>query len=318
MRGNPKTALLLSALPMLRMIVAHLRTAHASACILAVACMVIGTSCCSLPSRNEQLVAAREQTRQALYAVDRGNLEEARVRLEHALKAAPDDCRARRHYAKLLWQIGDHEQAIEQLDAAARCGGDPLWTVELGEMLLAEDVVAGAIECAEAALERNRNLSSAWILRGDALRAQLHNDAARKSYFRALSCEACDPRALLELAEIYRVEGRPRRALSSLQRLEADYPASRHPRQLAYLQGVALQALGQHDTAVEKFNLAREQLGDQSELLLLLAESQFQLGRTEDARQALELAAADLPGDQRVADLTRRLHAAGNRLANTY
>ena len=279
--------------------------------------LVLGSGCCTLSPRNEKLIAAREHTRQALCAMDRGQFAEARVRFEHALKSCPKDSRARYNYARVLWQEGDREAAIEELDSAVRVsGGDPVWRVELGRMLFNEGAIDGALECAEVALDRERDLAAAWVLRGDALRVQLENDLARKSYYRALSCQNCEPRALLELAELYRLQGRPRRALSSLQRLESEYPPSRHPPRIAYLQGLALQALGRHADAIDKFELARGQLGDDSELLLMLAESQFQVGSLAEARASMELAAAGLGEDPRLTDLSRRLRSRGNRLAN--
>ncbi|MEM8679771.1 MAG: tetratricopeptide repeat protein [Planctomycetota bacterium] len=283
---------------------------------LALALSLCTGGCCVLHRQNDQLVAAREHSRQAMFAIHRGNLEEAHVRYEHALKAAPDDGRVHHGYAKLLWSRGEHATAIEHMQQALElCGNDPGWNVELGEMFLAENQIDQALECAEIAINRDREDAVAWLLRADAMRASLQTDDARKSYFRALDCEGCDPRALVALAELYRVQGQPRRALSALQRLESNYPATQHPTQLAFLQGVALQALGRHDAAIDKFVEARDKLGDQPETLLLLAESQFQLGQIKDAKTNATRAAQHLQGDARVADLTKRINASGDRVA---
>ena len=63
-----------------------------------------------------------------------GQWLEAEQRFALALDACPGDPTPRHHYAQALWQRGEVVRAIEEMDTAVLLsGGDPLWTVELGQ-----------------------------------------------------------------------------------------------------------------------------------------------------------------------------------------
>lgn len=287
------------------------------------ACLALGLilvcgGCLTLVRRSpakEDVVAARELSRLGLEALDRGRLVEAEARFKHALQKCPHDVHARHHYARALWERGQREQAIEEMDTAVRnSGGDPEWAVELGQMLLAQNELDSAEECCQRALDIDHRRPDGWALHGEISKARGDVTAAQRAYHRALSCGPADPAVLLKLAELYRIQGRPRRALSTLQRL-AEETRDAPPPQLCYLQGVALQALARHEEAIEQFTAARQQLGDQPELLLMLAESQFQAGQIDAAQGTLQLAAKIIPRDSRVANLGQRIQSAGQPIA---
>jgi thioredoxin-like negative regulator of GroEL len=124
--------------------------------------------------------------------------------------------------------------------------------------------------------------------------------------------------ASLQLAELYRLEGRPLRALATLGRLEASLTSpDQQPPQLRYQQAIALHALGRFDAAVERFQQARQRLGDDAELLLMLADCQFRSGHPHDARATFERLAELVPDDPRVGALQAQLKTAGHQIAGT-
>jgi Flp pilus assembly protein TadD len=109
------------------------------------------------------------------------------------------------------------------------------------------------------------------------------------------------------------VQNRPQRALASLQRLATEVPEEDHPPQLAYLQGIAMQAMGRHEDAIAMFTIARQRHGDRPEILLKLAEAQWQVGRLHDARGSIELVAALRPDDPQARALLSEMAAQDHR-----
>lgn len=110
--------------------------------------------CCGLRKRGpfDRDVVAAELSRLGLDAMHRNSLSEAYDRFVEAVDTCPDDTESRYHLAKVLWKQGRREEAIEKMDLAIRsAGGDASWVVELGQMLLAEQEHAGALECAQRA-----------------------------------------------------------------------------------------------------------------------------------------------------------------------
>lgn len=265
------------------------------AVILSGCALLVATAgcCCGLKRRapfDKDVVAARELARRGQDALLRDSLPEAHGYFARALKTCPDDTDARFHLAKVLWQQGQAEQAIEEMDAAVRgSGGDPVWRVELGKMLLAQEEHEGALESAARALERSPELAAAWRLQAGALQATGQSEPALQAYHRALSCGDQSAFVLMQIAELYRDQGRPRRALSTLQRLEDELPAEEHPQQLAFLQGLACSALDRHEDAVDHLTVARQQLGDQPKILFHLAAAQFSAGQPKQARETARL-----------------------------
>ncbi len=232
-------------------------------CLLAclVACVFDCAGCCSIACRlgptNENEIAARELARLGLDSMHHGNLTEAKARFMHALEKSPKNPQARHHLARLLWQQGDMDGAIEAMDTAIlHSGGDPEWTVELGRMLLAQGDHQAALRCSDVALQSAPDLPTAWQLRGDVSAQTNKLDSARQAYHRSLTEASSSSDTLIKLSEIYSLQGKPLRALATLQRLEESIPATEQPPiDLRYRQALAQQALGRFDDACETFAL---------------------------------------------------------------
>jgi tetratricopeptide (TPR) repeat protein len=294
--------------------------------LIASALLPLANGCCALSRlgpTDENEIAARELARLGLNAVHRGELVEASARFVHALKKCPDNPQARHHLAELLWKQGDRERAIQEMDLAVRkAGGDPEWTVTLGRMLLSERSSAAALECADRALRTSPDLASAWLLRGDVMRAQDRPDEAKLAYHRGLSTRSPTPSlvtdSVLHLSELYRLEGKPLRALATLERLEQSLASPDDaPTGMRYEQAIALHALGRHHHAIEKFEQARRGLGDDLELLLMLADCQYQSGQYDAAQETTLRLATIAPTDSRVSALQANLRNVGHRIAGT-
>ena len=277
------------------------------------------SGCCALPWRcpsGEEVIAAREQGRLGMDALARGQLHEAELRLQMALQECPCDDQLRRDYAQILWELGRRDEArqamqqvVQSSKGDAPAGGEAAWMVEYGRMLLADGDLTGALQAVDKALHDDPQAAVAWKLRGDVMRLTNHLSEAVANYHRALSVGGDASSTLLDLADVYRLQNRPRRALATLQRLYDTVTPENRPQRLAGMQAAALQALGRHEDAIEHFSIAVDKEQQNPELLYLMAVSQSQAGFYQSAAETAQRAAALQPFDTRIRTLMASLEA---------
>lgn len=229
-------------------------------------------------------------------AMQQGHWDEAERIFAGAVKACPDDERARGCYAETLWHRGACEQALVHMNEAVKLSGDdPQRLVQLGEMQLAMNQLAKASECADRAIAKNSRLSSAWALRGEVRMARSQFDDALADYHRSLAYSNHQPRVQMAVAQIYRRQERPQRALSTLETLAQQYSPGEAPLDVVALQGTTLKDLGRHQEAAEMLAAAVSRGTPTADLLFQLAEAQFLAGDASEARASLDLALAQDP-----------------------
>ena len=278
-----------------------------------------GSGCCALAWRcpsGKKVIAAREQGRLGMDALARGQLKEAELRLQLALKECPNDDQLRRDHAQVLWQLGRFDEARQAMASVVGSttglggvpNGESAWLVEYGRMLLQGGDLNSALATADKALGLDPQLSTAWKLRGDLMRLTNDLDQAVGNYHRALSVGGDDPSTLMDLADVYRLQNRPRRALATLQRLGESVGPEQRPPRLAGMQAAALQALGRHEDAIEHFYVAVDLDQANPELLYLMALSQSQAGYRESAAETARKASELAPNDHRVQSLIASLN----------
>jgi tetratricopeptide (TPR) repeat protein len=285
---------------------------------IAVQIALLSTGCASLRRHtlDTNLVAARQMALRGMDAVQRGQLTDAEMLFSRAVQMCPLDERMQCHYADTLWQLGNRDQAVNHMEEAVRLsGGNPELVVRLGDMYLACGAVARAAEQAELALLAQRQLASAWALKGDTLRAQQRFEEGLASYHRALSYQEHFPRVQLAVAETYREQGRPTRALATLRTLADGYPSGEVPQHVLFLQGVTLKELGRQDAAVERLIAAAKQGDASPELWYHLAEAHYLAGDPANARLAVQAALAQAPQHGPSQALRDQLEALQRRLA---
>jgi tetratricopeptide (TPR) repeat protein len=261
---------------------------------------------------DDNVIRCREQCQAALDAERRGQFQQADDLLAAAVKACPEDERARRLYAEALWQRGDAANAITHMDEAVRLsGGDAQLAVRLGEMYLARGDTARAAQRAELAITAAPQLPAAWALEGDVLARQGNPDAALARYHRALAYRRDYPQVQFAVAEIYAHQGRHQRALATLAALAEQYEADRMPQRLVMMRGLSHKALGQYDAAADQLTLAAKAAPPTPELLYELADSLLLAGEPAAARLAAEQAlslAPDHVGSRRLMAQLARQH----------
>jgi tetratricopeptide (TPR) repeat protein len=271
---------------------------------------------CRLPGRegpvSEPLATCRQLSQQGVAALERGQAAEAEQLLEQAVDACPLDAEARRHYAEALWQRGEHQKAVAQLEEAVHLAGeDPVLQVRLAEMHLAMGRTASARAAAEQALDLDPKLAAAWAIRGRLNRAAGQLRPALADLHRALGYAPNDRQLLLDVAELYRELNQPQRALATLCALADTYTPGEEPQQVLHLTGLAFLALGRYEDAVESFSAAVIRDQPTAELFHRLGEAELLAGRPGAAADAAHHALALKPGHRPSCELLERIAAAG-------
>ena len=269
---------------------------------------------CATMKRNPvaaNVVQARQLSVRGIAAMEGQRWEEAESCFAEAIRTCPADERAHRHYAELLWRKGDCKQAVSHLEKSVRLSGDdPQLVTQLGEMYLANGQLELAWAQAEAAIGAQTQLPAAWALHGEVLKRRGKYEEALVSYHRALSFQPQFPSVQMAVAETYQLQGRPWRALSTIESLASSYPPDQVPAGVLYLRGLALKSLHRYGDAVDAFAAARRPDFPSIELLYHLSESQLQAGDVVNAklsaRAALDLAPDSAPVRELMARIDER------------
>ncbi len=240
------------------------------------------------------LAASRGLCQQGVAAMEQGQWRDAERLLAQAVKVCPADVDARRHYAEVLWQQGQRQKAISQLNEALRIGGPSAGIqVTLAEMRLAMNDPLEARQHAEYAIAMDPGSAAAWVARARASLADSDDRGALDDYHHALGLAPDDRDTRLAVAEVYHRTNQPQRALNMLQGLADSYTPGEEPQRVLYLEGLAYQALGRYDEAIDTFSLACHRDRRSPELYYQLAKSQFMAGNlapaADAAREALGL-----------------------------
>jgi tetratricopeptide (TPR) repeat protein len=276
------------------------------------------SGCKMLPrgSSNEQMLASRRMSLQGTDALQRGHWEEAESLFAGAVKRCAVDERAHAGYAEALWQRGAFEPAIREMEKATQLAdGNQQLLVRLGEMRFARGDEDGAVNCAQRALDRDRECCAAWALHGQCLRAQGKLEDALHSYHRALRSKSHSPDVQLAVAEIYCETNRPQRALSTLETLADGYGPGNTPARVLQLQGLVQTQLKRYDDAVQSL-VAASQLEPTVELLKHLSHAQQLAGDTLGARKTVAEALRLAPNDDTLRQQLAQLESGTPRMAS--
>jgi tetratricopeptide (TPR) repeat protein len=240
---------------------------------------------------SKEMAACRELAQRGQTAIEQGNWQAAEILFAQAIKTYPEDAAARRHYAESLWRRGAQDESLLQAEEALRLSPDD-WAaaVQVGEMQLALGRLDDAGRLANAALDADPKAGGAWALRSRVATREGRLDSALADVHRALEYLPGDRQLLIQSAELYRAMGHPARALATLGALHETYADGEEPARVAYLEGLALAALGRHADAVDAYRVALDRQTPTANLLARLAEAQLHAGQMERAAQSAEQA----------------------------
>jgi tetratricopeptide (TPR) repeat protein len=273
--------------------------------LLLVGCcaLVVPVGGCALGRKNvvpESLATCRQLSREGVSAMEAGQWQRAETLLTEAVEASPSDSDAHGNLAEVLWQKGDHRNAVIHMEAAVRLNPRHATTlVRDGEMLLAEGDVERARQRADEALRIDPTLASAWTLRGRVFRKLGDTEHALADLQQAFSLARSDTTTLIEIAQIQYESGNTQQSLTTLHCLLDIYPPGEEPQQALLLEGMAYNSLSRYQEAVESLQAASTRGQPQPEILYQLARAEQMVGEREAAtntlRQALALDANHEP-----------------------
>lgn len=265
-------------------------------------------------------IASRQYVQQAVDAIQAENRSEANQKLVLAIKANPDNYEARAMYADTLWENGEVENAILEMqrvvqyeDATAEMFLKLAWMYyETNELGLAQKYLKQTIQM-------NTSLSDAWVLQGKIFQKQNDSLRAIAAFHQAIYYNPEESKAALYLADEYLLTQRPQRALETIQVALSQFPPNQEPVEMLYREGLAMTHLQRYADAVEILAVATEKMSgknlfspeDEQKILLALAEAQYQSGRYSDAIHTAFRGLEVGPYNQRCAQLVRQIQEKG-------
>ncbi len=234
---------------------------------------------------------------QAQAAIDRGELEQARVDLLTLSNLTPTSAEALYRLGTVLKLQGRWPEAETSFRSALKRDPDyALAMVGLGEVEAVRGDSESALKHFESAIELAPFQPSAHYAMGRLLERMGRANSALAEYFRALENDPNNPDVSLRIAMIQLARDEPDQALSRLDRVLEQAPGNALARDV---RGLANLRVGLASRAVADFQAFLERKPNQPEGLYHLAVALERAGKPADARsaatQALRLA-PDLPG----------------------
>ncbi|MCA9131311.1 MAG: tetratricopeptide repeat protein [Planctomycetales bacterium] len=275
--------------------------------------LALSTGCQTLRSRRQTaaLTTARQLSLHGASELEQERYTEAEEYFAEALQNSAADERAYWGMAQVLWEQGDRAKAIQHMARAAAISGDrPDLLVQLGEMYFSEGAYEQAIAQADAAIAGQRDLSSAWALRGKVLQERGDLEDALSSYHRALHLKEYYPEVQVAIAQIYQDMEQPQRALHTLDCMLDSRTEDAIPPFAWLLKGQALADLGESTEAKLCLREAAQCAQDSDVALLLkVAESQIEFGDLAEARICVGRAIRQNPYDPQALRIRAHLDA---------
>lgn len=257
----------------------------------------VGCRAISQYGESKQSIAARRLSRQGLEAMHAGQWDVAEDLFSDALELTATDDRAHWGLAESLWQRGEKQAALKHMEEAVRLSAsDPRMIRRLGKMYLDLDRVADADRQSLAALQADRQSAEVWGFRGDCLMKLGDHEGALAAYHQALALQPDFSDVQLEIAELYRQQGRYDRLLATIDRLQDSIGESGVcPSRAHMLRGIALHQLQRYSDAQRCFHDAIASDPNNPEPHLHLAALLLEQGDAQSARAPLQQAIALSP-----------------------
>lgn len=237
----------------------------------------------------KDVLDCRQLSQRGITAMDAQQWGRAEVLFAQATQTCPVDADARHNYAEALWRQGNREAALEQMTKAVELSGDaPEVLLREAELRLELGQLEVALQKSEKALGMSPRLAQAWVVRSRVLQQMGRSQDALSDLHRALHLDPGSRQAMLLLAEVNRSLNRPQAALASLQQLLETFADGQQPQHPLVLQGLAYEALGRYDEALESVSLACQHGPKHPDLLCHLARLQWQNGDGARAMQTVQ------------------------------
>ncbi len=290
------------------------RAARLGGLFALLACAGCRLPCYDGPSA-KNVLASRQLTQHGMREMESGDWKGAEKHFANAVKQCPGDHEAHRLYAETLWKAGQQKEALVEMSEALRLAEDDEQVlVRYAEMRLERTEFDQALDASQRALDVNPHSADAWAVRGKLWQARGDVRQAAADFHHALGCDANRRDALIGLAEIYRQQNEPQRALANLRALADTFPVDEIPREVLEQQAQALLALDRPADAAEQLATACRRGSPSLPLWLATADCQLRAGQRQAARTTLDQAQAFWPGAAEVQRMAAGMTGGGQTL----
>jgi len=269
--------------------------------------MPILTGCATLRFQGNHAslrAEAGELTRQARAALTKGSSQLARRLLNRSLECCPNDPQAMALLAEAELKNGDSQHAISTLQAVAKHSPERIdLRVRLGRAWLESGHVLLARNEAEQVLQIQPEYSPAWQLMGDVHQIEGSFDNALAAYHRAAAGSEPQPGLQLQIADVYRRQGKLLQSLAAVERYQSRFRMDDPDYEALLLEGELLTRMGQNTRAIERLTLATGHSLATPESHVRLSHALVLDNRHAQARQTLERASHRWPETGELSEL---------------
>ena len=260
--------------------------------LFAAIAFVIAASGCRMVQRTnmKSLEAAQNYFSQANSAMRGGNRDEAEVWARQALQKNPGSDESRILYARILWDKGDRQGAINVMyPASLRPDASAEVLLEMSQMFLAMSDLTNARYSIGKCVMKYPTNPDIWRLRAQYFEKKGNPEQAWADLHHSLSLDSSQHSVRLELARSYLKNNQPQRALESTHYVLANAPTGDEPLDAFVIEGEAFYALERYAQAEDSFKTVVNRAPTNPDAYFYLASVQEKLGKYSDA-----LATADV------------------------
>jgi tetratricopeptide (TPR) repeat protein len=253
----------------------------------------------------EQADRAQKISEQAQEAIDRGDLEQAKIQMLQLVAQTPRSAEAHQRLGKVLLRQGRLNEGEACYRRALELDPDYVGAlIGLGNIEAARGDLASALRRYEVAVEIEPHDAEAHFARGQVLEAMNRTDQALAAYFRALEFNPLHAQASLHIGTIQLARNQPDQALA---RLEQAVDLAPEDGEVRLLRGKAYLALRHTAEAVADFRAAATRLANRPDVYYQLALALDAANEPADALKAAEQALRLAPDYADARDLTQKL-----------
>lgn len=215
-------------------------------------------------NREERISASRQISRNGSEWAGRGAATQAIESFQEAIRIWPSDIRNYLELANQYTGQSEHAAATTTLRQGLKYDQNNVdLRLQLAHSLSAQGFGDAALEQLEQVLRTDRELAAAWLLRAKIHHEQGRYDEALADAYQAESRQPASEELLELLCQIYFCQGRPNRAWSIVQRLNARYPDGQRPSQVVVLEAEALYQMNRKRDAIQTLQQWYHAGGDQ-------------------------------------------------------
>ena len=258
------------------------------------------------------LESSQQYFSQADSAMRDGNRDEAEVLSRQALQKNPGSDESRILYARILWDKGDRQGALNVLyPASLRPDASAEVLLEVSQMFLAMSDLTNARYAIGKCVMKYPTNPDIWRLRARYFELRGNPEQAWADLHHSLSLDSSQHSVRLELARSYLKNNQPQRALESTHYVLANAPTGEEPLDAFVIEGEAFYALERYLQAENSFQIVVNRAPTNADAYFYLASVQQKLGKYTDALATADVGLRFQPNHPGCRDIVNTIIATG-------